>query len=179
MLSEYHRKKLLHYFSRLDVDNSGFINKSDVEILAQRFANVREAELGSEIHKDLLLKLLEILGNFESKADSDGDAQINPEEFCQTLEKRVLNLDYNDPSIETLFDIIDLDGDGHISQQEHRLFFSLFDLDAEQSALVFSKLDTDEDGILAKKEFIFAKKEYLNEREPGAAGNWFWGFMEA
>ncbi|GAB1542549.1 hypothetical protein NUACC21_52230 [Scytonema sp. NUACC21] len=97
---------------------------------------------------------------------------------CQSVEQAVSNPDYNDPLIETLFDIVDLDSDGHISQQEHRLFFSVFDLDAEKSDFVFSKLDIDKDGILSKKEFVSAKKEFLTEKEPGAVGNWFWGSVE-
>ena len=160
MLSEYHRIKLLHYFYCLDADNSGFIGKEDAEILAERFANIRGAELGSETHKDLLFKWLYIWENFWSQADLDGDGKVSSEEFCQGIEKTVSNPGDNDPLIETLFDIVDLDSDGHISQQEHRLFFSVFDLNAEESAFIFSKLDIDQDGILSKQEFVSAKKEF-------------------
>jgi len=38
LLSEYHRKKLLHHFYCLDADSSGFIGKEDAEIFAERFA---------------------------------------------------------------------------------------------------------------------------------------------
>lgn len=178
LFSEYHRKKLLHHFYCLDADNSGFIGKEDAEIFAEKFANIRGAELGSEIHKDLLFKWLLVWENFWSQADLDGDGKVSPEEFCQCIEKGVSNPDYNDPLIETLFDIVDLDGDGYISQQEHRLFFSVFDLDAEKSAFVFSKLDTNQDGILSKQEFASAKREFLTEKEPGAVGNWFWGSVD-
>jgi hypothetical protein len=50
MLSEYHRKKLLHHFRCLDADNSGYIEKKDAELFASRFAKIRGAEPGSEIH---------------------------------------------------------------------------------------------------------------------------------
>jgi hypothetical protein len=178
LLSEYHRKKLLHHFRCLDADNSGSIGKEDAEIFAARFAALHNAEPGSEIHKDLLSKWLYIWENFWSKADSDGDGKVTQEEFCQGIEKGVSNPDYKDPLIETLFDFVDLDSDGHISQEEHRLFFSVFELDAEESALVFSKLDINQDGILSKKEFVSAKREFLTEKEPGAVGNWFWGSVE-
>ncbi|MBD2595605.1 EF-hand domain-containing protein [Nostoc spongiaeforme FACHB-130] len=178
MLSEYHRKKLLHHFQCLDANNSGFIGKEDAEIFAERFTKILSAELGSEIHKDLLLKWLDIWEKFWSKADLDGDGKVSAEEFCQGIEQAVSNPDYNDPVIETLFDIVDLDSDGHISQPEHRLFFSVFDLDAEKSAFVFSKLDIDQDGILSKEEFVCAKRQFLTEKEPGAVGNWFWGSVE-
>ncbi len=177
MLSEYHRKKLLHHFYDLDANNSGFIGKEDAEIFAEKFANIRNAEVGSEIHKDLLLKWLYIWENFWSKADVDGDGKVS-EEFCQGVEQAVLNPDYKDPLIEILFDIVDLDSDGYISEQEHRLFFSGFNLSAEKSAFVFSKLDTNQDGILSKQEFVSAKREFLTEKEPGAVGNWFWGELE-
>ncbi|WP_249067964.1 EF-hand domain-containing protein [Argonema antarcticum] len=178
LLSEYHRKKLLHHFRCLDADNSGFIGKEDAEIFAERFAKLRSAEPGSEIHKDVLSKWLYIWENFWSKADLDGDGKVSPEEFCQGIEKAISNPDFNDPLIEILFDIVDLDSDGHISQQEHRLFFSVFDMDAEKSAFVFSKLDINQDGILTKQEFVSAKREFLTEKEPGATGNWFWGSVD-
>ncbi|HLP88069.1 MAG TPA: EF-hand domain-containing protein [Nostocaceae cyanobacterium] len=178
MLSEYHRKKLVHHFHCLDADNSGFIGKKDAEIFAERFTKIQGAELGSDIHQDLLGKWLNVWENFWSKADVDGDDQVSCEEFCQGIEQVVSNPDYNDPLIATVFDMIDLDGDGHISQQEHRLFFSAFGLDAEKSAFVFSKLDIDQDGILSKTEFVSAKREFLTEKEPGAVGNWFWGAFE-
>lgn len=178
MLSEYHRKKLLHHFRCLDADNSGFIGKEDAEIFASRFAKLRSAEPGSEIHQDLLSKWLRVWENFWSKADSDGDGKVSPEEFCEGIEKGVSNPDFNDPLIESVFEIVDLDGDGQISQEEHRLFFSVFDMDAEQSAFVFSKLDINQDGILTKQEFVSAKREFLTEKEPGAVGNWFWGSVD-
>jgi Ca2+-binding EF-hand superfamily protein len=182
LLSEYYRKKLLHHFRCLDADNSGFIGKEDAEIFASRFAQLRNAEPGSEIHKDVLSKWLYIWENFWSKADSDGDGKVSPEEFCQGIEQgieeAVSNPDYKDPLIEILFDIVDLDGDGQISQEEHRLFFSMFEMDAETSAFVFSKLDINQDGILSKQEFVSAKKEFLTEKEPGAVGNWFWGSVD-
>lgn len=177
MVNEYHRKKLLHHFRCLDADNSGFIGKEDAKIFATRFAALRNAESGSEIHKDLLSKWLYIWENFWSKADADGDGKVTPEEFCQGIEKAVSNPDFNDPLIETLFDFVDLDGDGHISPEEHRLFFSVFELEAE-SAFVFSKLDINQDGILSKQEFVAAKRAFLTEKEPGAIGNWFWGSVE-
>jgi Ca2+-binding EF-hand superfamily protein len=177
MLSEYHRKKLLHHFRCLDADNSGYIEKKDAELFAERFAKIRGAEPGSEIHKDMLSKWHDVWENFWSPADSDGDGKVSPEEFCQGIEAGVSNVD-NDPLIGSLFDIIDLNGDGEISKEEHRLFFNVFGLDAEKSALIFSKLDTNEDGILSKEEFVRAKREFLTEKEPGAVGNWFWGSVE-
>ncbi|WP_236140974.1 EF-hand domain-containing protein [Nostoc sp. CMAA1605] len=95
LLSEYHRKKLLHHFHCLDADNSGYIGKEDAEIFAERFAKIRNAELGSDIHKDLLFKWLQIWENFWSKADVDGDGKVSPEEFCQGVEKVVSNPDYS------------------------------------------------------------------------------------
>lgn len=177
MLSEYHRKKLLHHFRCLDADNSGSIEKKDAEIFAERFAKIRGAAPGSDIHQDMLSKWIYIWENFWSKADSDGDGKVSPEEFCQGIEVGVSNANFEDPLIGTLFDTVDLNGDGEISQEEHRLFFQVFSLDAEKSALVFSKLDTDGDGILSKEEFIRAKREFLAEKEerPDATGNWFWG----
>jgi hypothetical protein len=50
----------------------------------------------------------------------------NTGRVCQGIEKGISNPDYERPLIETLFDIVDLDSDGHISQEEHRLFFSVF-----------------------------------------------------
>lgn len=178
MLSEYHRKKLLHHFRCLDADNSGFIAKEDAEIFAERFAKLRNAEPGSEIHKNLLSQWLYVWENFWSKADADGDGKVSPEEFCQGIEKQVSSPDFSDPLIETLFDIVDLDSNGQISQQEHRLFLGAFEMDAETSAFVFSKLDINQDGILTKEEFVSAKKQFLTEKEPGAVGNWFWGNVD-
>ncbi|MDI9637020.1 EF-hand domain-containing protein [Oscillatoria laete-virens NRMC-F 0139] len=178
MLSEYHRKKLLHHFRCLDADRSNFIGQEDAEIFASRFAQLRNAEPGSEMHKEILSKWLHIWENFWSKADADGDGKVSPEEFCQGIEEAVANPDYEDPLIEILFDIVDLDGDGQISAEEHRLFFSAFEMDAETSAFVFSKLDTDRDGILSKQEFVSAKREFLTAKEPGAVGNWFWGSVD-
>lgn len=160
MLSEYHRKKLLHHFRCLDADRSNFIGQEDAEIFASRFAQLRNAEPGSEMHKEILSKWLHIWENFWSKADADGDGKVSPEEFCQGIEEAVANPDYEDPLIEILFDIVDLDGDGQISAEEHRLFFSAFEMDAETSAFVFSKLDTDRDAASANQSLFLLRGSF-------------------
>ena len=60
--------------------------------------------------------------------------------------------------------MIDADGSGGISPEEHRQFFEAFGIDTELSPSVFERLDTDGDGFVSQEEFLEAGAEFLLRR---------------
>ena len=57
------------------------------------------------------------------------------------------------PTLDELFDLIDLDGDGELSKEEVVAAASALDVTPEEAAELFDRLDVDKSGTLTRREF--------------------------
>lgn len=178
MISEFHKAKLKVHHRVLDADQSGFVEEKDFEIFAENFAKIRGYTVGSPQHSDLLSKFRTVWENYWAPADADGDGKVSADEFCQALDSAISSGNTSDELMPALFDLVDQNEDGTISLDEHKMFFIALGIDAEQSLVVFAKLDTDRDGFLSKEEFLQAGRDFFFADEKDAPGNWFWGPVE-
>ena len=120
MLSEYHEAKLRTHHRVLDWDKSGFVGKDDFEAIAANFAKLRGEEPGSPTHEDLLEKFRFIWTTCWAPADASQDGQVTPEEFCRGAHGGGGGGRWSDDQLlPLLYEMIDADGSGGISPEEH------------------------------------------------------------
>jgi Ca2+-binding EF-hand superfamily protein len=179
MLSDYHQAKLKTHHRVLDWDKSGFVAKDDFEQIAVNFAKIRGEERGSPIHEDLLTKFRFIWTTFWEPADTSKDGNVSSDELVASITAAIdAGVRSDDTLLPMLYEIIDTDGSGTISLEEHKQFFEAFGIDLALSPEVFGLLDTDGDGSVSRQEFLEAGAKFFFFDEEDAPGNHFWGPVE-
>jgi Ca2+-binding EF-hand superfamily protein len=176
MLSEYHQAKLRTHHRVLDWDGSGSVEKDDFENIALNFAKLRGEQEGSAVHEDLLEKFRFIWTTFWEPADANQDGTVTADEFVAALTAAVeAGVRSDDTLLPMLYDMIESDGSGAISADEHQRFFEAFKIDVALSPDVFDRMDTDGDGSVSRAEFLEAGAKFFFFDEQDAPGNHFWG----
>jgi Ca2+-binding EF-hand superfamily protein len=179
MLSDYHQAKLKTHHRALDWDRSGSVEKDDFEAIALNFAKLRGEEAGSPAHQDLLDKFRFIWTTYWEPADVNQDGTVSVDEFVAAITAAVeAGVRSDDVLLPMLYEMIDSNGDGTISPDEHRQFFEAFNIDGALSPDVFARMDTDGDGSVSQAEFLEAGAKFFFFDEEDAPGNVFWGPVE-
>ncbi len=112
--------------------------------------------------------------------DMDQDGEVAPDEFIAAIEGAVdAGVREDNELLPLLFDLIDGDGSGSISPAEHQQFFEAFNIDSSLSRATFDAIDADGDGSVTRVEFLEAGAKFFFYDEPDAAGNIFWGPVQA
>jgi Ca2+-binding EF-hand superfamily protein len=125
--------------------------------------------------------LTTLWSEFKAPYDTDNNDMLDRGEFrssvistVATQPDRVLLLVGNVANL--LFGIVDTDGDGRITRDEHiRLGCAAFLIDRADAELSFDKLDTAGKGFLTVEGYLRAVTEFLTSPLPNAPGNWFLG----
>jgi juvenile hormone diol kinase len=176
MLSPRHQQKLRHHHQVLDFDRSGRVTKDDFEKIAANFARLRGQAVGSPMHRKLLDKFQFVWTRFWEPMGAGKGGRIEADDFVAAIGAAVdAGVRADDELLPLLFEVIDANGNGNISAEEHRQFFEGFGIDAALSPAVFEKLDRNGDGRVSREEFLEAGAKFFFFDEADAPGNHFWG----
>jgi Ca2+-binding EF-hand superfamily protein len=175
MVSDFKKRKLANLFKMYDRDNSQFLEAKDFTEGAERYARRLGIEPESVPGKKLLEIELKIWNNIK-RFDTDGDDKVNLEEYAEGYQFIVnqgkLNLILS-AFVETLFSILDKDGDGRLSEQEFALLFV-----TDEGSEIFKKFDTKGTGSLSKDEILHHLTVFYTSENPSEPGNSFFGTVE-
>jgi Ca2+-binding EF-hand superfamily protein len=183
-MTELQKTKQVHYFNVLDVDGDGLVEKQDFLNVADRLADLRGYEEGSSRHSNVRRELLRMWTNARALSGAEEKAHITLDDWLaheeEVLDSSVLIHSYVQGIARVLFDILDADSDGVISEDEYHTFFRAFRGDADDAGRAFRKLDADGNGQLTRQEFLEAVTEFHVSDDPDARGNWLLGaYQEA
>ena len=183
-MTELQRAKQVHYFNVLDYNGDGVLEKQDFVNVADRLADLRGYEEGASKHTAVRQEILRMWTNARALSGKEGQAQITLEDWLaheqKVLDSNVLIHSYVQGIARAVFDILDADNDGVISEAEYLKFFRSFRGDTEDGELAFQKLDADGKGYLTRKEFLEAVTQFHLSDDPDARGNWLFGpYQEA
>ncbi len=178
-MTELQKAKQIHYFKVLDYNDDGLLEKQDFVNIADRLAEMRDYEEGESRHTAVRQEILRMWTNARALSGQEGKTQLSLEDWL-AHEKKVLNSNvlihsYVQGIARAVFDILDEDNDGVISEDEYLMFFRSFRGDVEDGEEAFDKLDEDDNGYLTRKEFLEAVTEFHLSDDPDARGNWLFG----
>ena len=173
-------RKLKTHFNRLDIDNNGYISREDYELLAKKV---------NELSKATGDKAERCYKAFIDIADSLGftpGVKIPKEEAVKKANEMMLTKPWEEQRVmcdrahNLIFDAVDLNGDGHISMEEFKIYFhvlapNLLDADKEKS---FKLIDVDKNGEISREEFLQASFEYLHGVKENELSQVFYGPLE-
>lgn len=92
--------------------------------------------------------------------DIDGDNHISYQEFVQAAIDHSALL--NKPNIDQIFDMLDINGDGHIDQAELCENFKVHNEDDEKIIKeIIEEVDTNKDNVISIEEFEAGMKRML------------------
>ena len=178
-MTELQRVKQIHYFNVLDYDGDGFLEKQDFLDVADRLAKMRGYDDGSSRHSAVRQEILRMWTNARALSGAEGKTRITLEEWLaheqEVLDSSVLIQSYVQGIARVIFDVLDADSDGVISEEEYRTFFRAFQDNAEGADRAFQKLDVDDTGHLTREDFLDLVTEFHLSDDPDARGNWLFG----
>ena len=187
MLGKLQEIKAKYHFGLIDKDNNGYIEIGDVMREMAMIAELTGLEEGSSKYETLKANQLGWWEHIVQVGDKNQDERISFEEWIQFEEELFTAIALaagqtpNEP-LEALkesgrfwFEIADADGNGEISQAEHKNILVAWGGKEEEAASCFQKLDLNGDGVISKDEFVKAMNEFFLSNDPEAPGNYLFG----
>lgn len=78
---------------------------------------------------------------------------------------------------EAVFDLLDADGDGRISEQEFLVYANALGAREEDARKRFAHVDTDGDGDISREEFVLSARQYLFGDDIDSPGGFVFGVV--
>ena len=173
----YHLRKMRTRFTRLDLNNDGFISREDYDLMATKlleYSKMGEEESTRKIFADVADRLglkpgVRVPVEEAAKEASAKLMAIAPEE-----RRDGLNMSHN-----TLFDALDLNKDGHISLEEYKIYFQIIGPDISEVEMTnsFNTIDKNKNGEISREEFLAAAFDFIYGVEETEISNAFFGHL--
>lgn len=177
MLSDLQQRKISRLFDTFDADGNGYLEEADTERVAKRLAAARGWAEDSPAYA--ALRQLYQYGVDATKEFQNEEGHIDRESYIQFHEKMLNTPGAYDATVRQLadfiFNVLDGDGDGKITEDEVRVFYSAYSIDESLAPEAFRKMDMDGDGHISKSEVTDAVAQFYFSSDPDAPGNWLLG----
>lgn len=182
MISEFQRKKLIHFFNLLDSHKNGFLHVDDFSEISERIRMGLGYEEGGEKHKFLADKSTHFFHRLLNATPHGNGQVIMRDEWVEHIYNEII-MNENEEVLEEfeefvigfLFDMFDDNHDGYISTDEYVDMFVVYGIDIKYSAKSFLNLDINKDDRLSRNELIHAFETFLLSDDPKQPGNWILG----
>ena len=177
MLSPLQERKISRMFDVLDVDRDGFLSPADTDRVVLRLAKQRNWTQGGPEHRALRQAYEPAVHALDPFRDSAGRVDLAnylryhsgmlevPHAYQQAI-RGVADL---------VFDALDADDDGRVTETEMGQFFRAYSIEPELAPGAFRKIDADDDGKISKSELLDAVSQFYLSSDPDAPGNWLLG----
>ncbi|MBW4722159.1 EF-hand domain-containing protein [Saccharothrix obliqua] len=180
-LTDLLKAKINHGFDHLDVDGDGLLTEQDHVLMGRRAAEALGHASGSAEEHRIIDAYLGIWRDLHLPHVPDGGQAISREQFVASTGSLADDPEAARATVgalaEAFLAIADTDADGNVSPAEFRKFQHghFPNLTEEESAVAFSHLDLDGDGLLTAEEFVRACVDYWTSADPDSPGNWWAG----
>jgi hypothetical protein len=171
--------KLGHLFRASDTDHDGVVDWSDYERLVGRYLS--GYGIGTDDRRANALRAAYLMYWVELLRHVDGTDRLSEEQFIAA--NRAAGVDSSRFNMveavpQAIFDVMDTDGDEHISKPEYKVFLEAWGVSDLEALNVFLELDTNEDGRISRAEFLTAIRDFFTSPELESPGSLFFGHID-
>lgn len=175
----YHLQKMRTRMTRLDINKDGYISRDDYELMSKKLSE----------HSGMTKKQAEsVYKEFMRVADSlnlKPGLKIPLKEAAQNASKVILSMEPKERKTKLhanhgmLFDAIDTNKDGHISQEEFKIYFQVIapDISEAEVAHSFETIDANKNGEISREEFVTAAEDFMCGVEETDLSKVFFGHL--
>lgn len=175
MLSDFRRRKVSAGFKELDVDGDGYVGNGDVELLIKNHGDAYGYPEGTPEYADLVRRTRDVWTQLK-QFDSDGDGRVSLEEyvagFDAFMSQRDAFMDSMQVLVDAFYQLADSDHDGRVVEGELIRHFRAWGHTEQQAREAFRRLDRNNNGAIAKEEWMTNLEEFYYSEDPEAPGNW-------
>ena len=175
----YHLQKMRTRFIRLDLNHDGFISRDDYELMATKLQEY--GKLNKENAEMKRKALMNVADRFGLKPGvkfpvEEAAKRAHQELTSMAPEKKWVMLK---ESHDAIFDVLDLNGDGHISLDEFKVYFHIVGPDISEAEMThaFNTIDTNKNGEISREEFIAAAFDFILGLEETEISKVFFGHL--
>lgn len=178
-LNELQKAKMKRMFDVYDFDRNGFIERKDYLDVIKNLASLRQYAPGSPEHATLQSAYLTVWEALRTHADTNRDNRVSFEEMLTYNEALMADTDQFQQQVmglgHLLFDILDVDEDGSISESDYLQFAKCLRFEASRES--FARLAPQ--GQISKEEITERIREFYFSEDESAPGNWLFGELHA
>ena len=158
--SPFWNKKLDRAIRVGDTDKDGVITRKDYELVAQRYKDLGGVS-GEQLQRvqECLMKMCDSVGL------TDDTKQFTYEEFKRRHAHVDNQLGTTNTIFRTMFNCLDINGDGVVSMNEWELHYKCMGIDPKHAKASFEAMDTNGDGVVSLEEFTAYHVEFFSTTE--------------
>ncbi len=184
-MSPLRERKLKKLFTLTDVDGNGVIEFQDYLRVLDFLSRRRGWKEDSPSYQHLKSLLVANWEGLQARADSDNDGRVTEQEWLETWRLFYQHVEAEDGIPEwfrefagSLFEALDIDGDGQVSPHDYATFLEAHGLQEPVDEL-FARLDLNGDGRISAEEALVLAAEFHLGDDPEAPGCWLYGELPA
>lgn len=153
MASELQRRKVLGVFRAMDANGDGFLEEADFAALTERWAAIRGVARGESDYERLREIMMGWWKTLLAAAGQVPDHKITFGDVLTVVDSLAGRHSAVANTADIMFEAIDEDHDGRISQSEYRRLIEAWNGRNTKTEEIFPRLDLDGDGYISRAEF--------------------------
>jgi len=185
-LSDFQRRKLLHKFKLLDIDQNQLIEYEDFQHVIDVLAEQRGWGIGDANFERLTASNRDLWMAVQSFCEVGEEGAVTPEQWLRYHAhalQQAGEFDQLVPGFETtlaaftafVHELLDSDGDGFVRFEDYLALARAHNIDEEQAKKTFSTIDQNGDGALSLEEVSVLVRQFYLSDDPKAPGNELFG----
>ncbi|XP_013399003.1 sarcoplasmic calcium-binding protein [Lingula anatina] len=170
--SEHWKRKVRSVFKRFDLNTDGYVTGEDYVAFGKRMADFRN--LDGEKAKQIIDKCLHTWAGVAGNKN-----KITEDDYLQSIHSLTIQCCFRPQLyhgfVSAEFGMMDIDGDGLASKDEHVAFFHGMKVPMQFSKEMFVEMDTNKDGLITFDEFAEGFLDFWFTEDPNNKYNHFYG----
>lgn len=179
MLTDLQQRKQRNLFALHDLDGDGYLRDDDWEAYTSNLCAAKGVGPGSPEYDAILAGFAAWWQDVKGRADASGDGRIDFDEWCsvvgEILEDGDRYAEFVDPIVDSIFSLLDQDGDGMISEEEYSAVWQAGAHDGGGAPAVYRQLLGDGGRGIPIDDMRDLVERFFRSQDPDEPANLFFG----